>query len=435
MNPAVVVALVVVATASTIFTLILTPTAAFVLALVAAVLAAAVVEVIGDPRVRRLAARVNSWLGDQGYRPSTIPGAGGWQQLVVAVNAVGAAHQRRGTKLARERPWRRDLVDSLVSAALLFSEDGRLQAANDPARQLLGIPLDAGDVTVLQAVGSAALAGAVREVQERGNPVTLDTEHGERDLRAVATKVGDETLLIVTDRTRERRVEELRRNFVVNASHELKTPVTGIQTLTEALAVTLQAADSTRAPELVKRLQTEAERLAQLVHDLLDLRRLEDRSALERVPVDLAELARQVVVGQLDRATDHGVELTVDAPDRAFVAGVVGDLTLIVQNLVANAIKYNRRGGEVEVGIHADQGEQVLTVRDTGIGIPQHDLGRVFERFYRVDAARSRDTGGTGLGLSIVRHAVERHGGRIEVTSLLGEGTTFTVRLPVEPRS
>ncbi|MTV26572.1 two-component sensor histidine kinase [Nitriliruptoraceae bacterium ZYF776] len=431
MNPLLLVALLVVAGVGALLGVALTPPVAIVFALGIALLVAVGVELVGHRRVRRLADQVSGWLGERGYQPLHVPGGESWRQLAIALNAVGAAYQRRGSRLARERPWRRDLVDSLVNAALLFSEDGRLQAANDPARELLGIPLDAGDVTVVQAVGSAALASAVREVQEQGAPVTLDTEHGDHDLRAVVTKVGDETLLIVTDRTRERKVEELRRNFVVNASHELKTPVTSIQTLSEALAVTLRSEDHTRVPELVKRLELEAARMARLVHDLLDLRRLEERGPLERVPVDLAELVRQTIVGQLDRAAEREVELSVEAPDRAYVAGVEGDLSLIVKNLVANAVQYNRPGGEVEVRITAEQGDQVLTVRDTGIGIPQQDLNRIFERFYRVDTARSRDTGGTGLGLSIVRHAVERHGGRIEVTSLLGEGTTFTVRLPI----
>ena len=343
---------------------------------------------------------------------------------------LGVAWQRRRATPTPATSWQGDLVDSLVNAALLFSQQGRLQAANDHARELLAIPADAGEMTVAQAVGSAELADAVRQVQEHGTPITLDTEHGEHDLRAVVSRISDETLLIVTDRTLERRVEELRRNFVVNASHELKTPVTSIQTLSEALAVTLRSGDQARVPKLVKRLELEAARLARLVHDLLDLRRLEDRGPLEREPVDLAELVRRVVVGHLDRADERDLELSVDAPDRAFVTGDESDLVVIVENLVANAVQYNRPGGEVQVRVVPGQDEQVVTVRDTGIGVPHQELSRIFERFYRVDTARSRDTGGTGLGLSIVRHAVERHGGRIDVASRPDEGTTFTVHLP-----
>ncbi|WP_052664197.1 sensor histidine kinase [Nitriliruptor alkaliphilus] len=382
-------------------------------------------------RVRRLADHVGGWLGDEGHQPVRLGDGGAWGELGTALNALGAGYERRGAKLARERPWRRELVDALVDPALLFSSEGRLLAANDAARDLLAIPIDAADVTVTQAVGSPALAGAVQQVQASGEAVTVDAEHGEHDLRAVVARVGDETLLLVNDRTRERRVEELRRNFVVNASHELKTPVTAIKTLSEALAVTVDT-DPARTKQLLRRLDLESERLARLVYDLLDLRQLEERGPLERVPVDLAELARQTVVGALERAEERGIDLSVEAPDRAFVAGVGGDLQVIVKNLVGNAIQYNVDGGRVVVSLDAEEGAHVLRVSDTGIGIPQQDLSRVFERFYRVDTARSRETGGTGLGLSIVRHAVEKHGGTISVDSLLGEGTTFTVTLPIE---
>lgn len=405
--------------------------AGIVLALLAGLVGAAILHQVEARRVRRLAERVNGMVGDGPDRRSVqVGGTGAWRQLEIAINTLVSAYQRRGARIEQERPWRRELVDSLVQPALLFSSGSRLLSANDAARSLLGIPIDAENVTVVQAVGSAALAEAVREVQTAQRPVIIDLEHGEHHLRASVSQVGDETLLIITDRTRELRVEEVRRNFVVNASHELKTPVTSIQTLAEALEVSVKD-DPDRVIALTNQLSSEAERLARLVRDLLDLRRLEERGPLERAPVDLAELARRVVAEQVSRAEQRQVELSVDAPERAMVAGVVGDLEVIVKNLVANAIQYNRSGGSVEVTIAPEDGMQRVRVTDTGIGIPQQDLGRIFERFYRVDTARSRATGGTGLGLSIVRHAVERHGGTIHVESLLGEGTTFTVRLPI----
>ena len=396
------------------------------------VVAGLVAERVEDARSRALAERIDGWLGREDRVPEHPDGSPGRRRLEVAVDALGAAYEDRGVELERERPWRRELVDSLVPAAMLFSQEGRLSAANAGARELLGIPDDAGEVTVLNAVGSAAMADAVREAREGGRPVTVDVERGDQDLQAIASVVGEETLLMVTDRTRERRVEELRRNFVVNASHELKTPVTSIQTLAEALEVTSRR-DPERTRPLIANLNTEAERLARLVRDLLDLRRLEDRDPMEWTSVDLAELVRMTVAESIPRAERRGVEMTVDAPDHAFLAGVTGDVEVIVKNLISNAVQYNREGGGVEVTVAPREGRQVLTIADTGIGIPQQDLSRVFERFYRVDAARSRETGGTGLGLSIVRHAVQRHGGSIRVESLLGEGTTFTVTLPVEP--
>jgi len=140
-----------------------------------------------------------------------------------------------------------------------------------------------------------------------------------------------------------------------------------------------------------------------------------------------------VVAELLPLAEEHDIEVELDAPDRAYLAGSVSDLEVIVKNLVGNALQYSDPGGRVQITLGTEDGSRVLTVVDAGIGIPRSDLTRIFERFYRVDTARSRATGGTGLGLSIVRHAVERHGGTIRVDSLLGEGSTFTVRLPIEP--
>ncbi|MFU8841329.1 MAG: sensor histidine kinase [Nitriliruptoraceae bacterium] len=426
------VALVVVALVTLLAAMALPPALAVVLALVAVAAVLLATELTERRRLRRLTGQVGRWLADEDPTPLQVPASSAWRDLAVAVSALGGAYRLQSTRLDLERPWRGELVDSLAQPALLFDAQARLRAANDPARELLHVPVDLVGASVLQTIGSPAIADAVRQARRHGGPVGLDLEHNGLDLRVAVTLVGDETLVILTDRTRERRIEELRRNFVVNASHELKTPVTSIQTLAEALAVTV-VDDPARTATLVGQLGLEAQRLARLLHDLLDLRRLEERGPLERVPVDLAELARRVLADEVPRAEEAELQLALQAPDHAMVVGVAGDLEIIVKNLVGNAIQYNRRGGAVTVTIEARDGQQVLTVSDTGIGVPRQDLQRIFERFYRVDAARSRETGGTGLGLSIVRHAVERHGGSIRVDSLLGEGTTFTVTLPIEP--
>lgn len=393
-------------------------------------------------RVAHMARQVQAWLDDGAgghHRASAVVVHGDrvWRRLGVALNRVGERFDDQRQQLERQRPWRDDLVHSLVSAALLFDEAGHLVAANDAAREVLGL----GDVrrptTVVQALGSAALVDAV--ARARGGAeghVEADAEVRDRQVRASVATVGGETLVIVTDRTQERRIEELRRNFVVNASHELKTPATAIHTLSEALEITAER-DPSRVPDLVVRLREEAERLVRMVHDLLNLRRLEERAEVDAVAMDLVEMARDVVVELDDRATERSVSVEVAAPDTALLHGEPDDVRLVVRNLVANAIQYNRTGGQVHVRIAEATSEQgpawALEVADTGIGIPQQDLQRIFERFYRVDVARSRETGGTGLGLSIVRHAVERHRGTIRVDSLLGEGTTFSVTLPARP--
>jgi two-component system, OmpR family, sensor histidine kinase SenX3 len=333
----------------------------------------------------------------------------------------------------RTASWQRDFLERLVSAALLFDRDGYLVAANRAARDLFGLADDDTPRTVIQALGSATLANAVARADRTSGRAEVDAEIRDRQVRAAVSVVGDEILVIVNDRTRERRVEELRRNFVVNASHELKTPATAIQTLSEALEITA-VSNPDRVPALVARLREESDRLVRLVHDLLNLRRLEERGELERVSVDMADLAREVATDLQERADERRVALAVHAPDLCRLAGDPEDLRLILRNLVANAIQYNREDGRVDVRVRRDREAVVVEVADTGIGIPQQDIRRIFERFYRVDVARSRQTGGTGLGLSIVRHAVERHHGTIRVVSLLGEGSTFTVTLPVEDR-
>ncbi|MCC5948947.1 MAG: hypothetical protein JJT89_10870 [Nitriliruptoraceae bacterium] len=330
---------------------------------------------------------------------------------------------------------RRELVESIAQGAVLLAQEGQILAINDAARELLAIPTRARTRSASDVLTHPELADAVDDVRDTGEPTTLEIDHAEALLRVNVSMLRDEVLVLIVDRTEESRVEQLRRDFVVNASHELKTPVTGIQTLAEALSVVVAQEEHERVAALVAQLGDEAARLAALVHDLLDLRRLEERGPQERARLDLAELVRRVVAAQVDRAEALGVELSVQAPVELLFAGVTGDLEVIVRNLVRNAITYNRVGGTVDITLRQLQdgsGEpQVeLVVTDTGMGIAPSDLPRIFERFYRVDPARSRDTGGTGLGLSIVRHAVEYVGGSIEVTSHLGEGTSFTVLLP-----
>jgi signal transduction histidine kinase len=334
--------------------------------------------------------------------------------------------------VAKHRSRRRELVESIAQGALLLSGAGEVLAINDAARELLAIPADAPARTTADVLTHPALAVTFEDVSDSGEPATLEIDVEDARLRVNVSMLRDEILVLITDRTEEQRVDELRRDFVANASHELKTPVTSIQTLADALVVVSEEQPE-RVPELVARLGDETARLTRLVHDLLDLRRLEEGAPLEPTSVDVAELVRRVVAAQVDRAEHLGVELSVDAPAALQVAGVVRDLEMVVRNLVRNAITYNRPGGSVHLELQPlDDAEFELIVRDTGVGIGAPDLPRIFERFYRVDPARSRETGGTGLGLSLVRHAVERLGGSIEVDSQLGDGSTFTVRLPCE---
>ncbi len=382
-------------------------------------------------RVDSMAREINRWLGLAHHAPLRVPGGASWQHLAVAVNALGAAYSRRGQRLEREGQVRSGFVDALSEPALLFDREGHLVHANEASRQRFHLGTQQV-LTAAQTIGSGQLAQAVDEARSLGRKVQTEAQVGGRELAAAAVPVGDEVLLVITDRTEQRRVDALRRDFVANASHELKTPVSGIQALSEALSVTVER-DPGRARALVERLAGEAERLSKLVRDLLDLHRLEDSSGPQRGLVDLAALVRREVERLSPLGAERAVRVETDLPDRAPLAGVEEDLRLIVANLLENAVGYNRPGGKVTVRLDRVDGAWRLDVHDTGIGIPRQDLDRIFERFYRVDVARSRASGGTGLGLSIVRHAAERHGGRVSVDSVLGEGSTFQVVLPVEP--
>lgn len=244
---------------------------------------------------------------------------------------------------------------------------------------------------------------------------------------------------VIDDVTEARRVERVRSDFVANVSHEIRTPVGAMSVLAETL---LDSDDDDVRQRMAERIQTECLRLTETIEDLLVLARFEAGHNEEPAPLDLQSVVSSAVeraaglVAQ--REATVAVANRVDGP--VMVDGDQAQLTSAVVNLLANAVKYSDVGARIEVtldiepSIDADRsGPAVLSVADPGIGIPALDIPRIFERFYRVDTARSRSTGGTGLGLSIVRNVVANHGGHVEVTSTEGVGSVFTVRLPLSP--
>lgn len=242
--------------------------------------------------------------------------------------------------------------------------------------------------------------------------------------------VGGARLVTVEDVTALRRLESVRRDFVANVSHELKTPVGAIVLLAEALA---SEEDPETARRLVERIASESDRLARLVTDLLDLSRIEEGRGPVITKVDLAAVLTTLAEHYEELARRAGLSLHLELPaGPAVLEADRWQLESALGNLIDNAIKYSEPGGCINLGVAVDATTLTLWVRDQGIGIPARDRDRIFERFYRVDAARSRATGGTGLGLSIVRHVVENHRGRLELTSKEGEGSEFRLILPRE---
>jgi two-component system, OmpR family, sensor histidine kinase SenX3 len=236
-------------------------------------------------------------------------------------------------------------------------------------------------------------------------------------------------LLTADDLTESRRIDEVRRDFVANISHELKTPIGAIGLLAETLVVA--ADDPVHVRKFAAQLQTESERLAALTKDIIELSRLQSVDTLETSEeVSIDDVVRSAIEANGVVASARGIELVRAKKSRLRVVGDPGLLGVAVSNLIANAIKYSPDGTRVGVGVRGSKGFVEIAVTDQGVGIPEADLDRVFERFYRVDPARSRATGGTGLGLAIVKHVVGNHGGDVRVWSQTGKGSTFTIRIP-----
>ena len=341
--------------------------------------------------------------------------------------AADAADLRTVLGEAEEAARVRELIlSTMTDGIVLIDAGGRIVFANEAIAGLLP-----ATPASLDALLPLALRTAVIESRESRELATIVLETGvpTRWLRATIAPAEDSgTLVVIRDVTEQHRLEGVRRDFVANASHELKTPAATIQATAETLR---QAAvdDPPAVARFASQLEREAVRLSRIVADLLDLSRLESGSTLDDV-VSLGATARDEAQRLESAAERAGVSLRVATDAERPVRGSQQDLALLIRNLIDNAVRYSREGGSVTVEVSSDGDEVVLRVRDTGIGIPSRDIPRIFERFYRVDRARSRETGGTGLGLAIVKHIVENHGGRVEVESELGSGSTFLVALP-----
>ncbi|TAL46226.1 MAG: two-component sensor histidine kinase [Salinibacterium sp.] len=236
-------------------------------------------------------------------------------------------------------------------------------------------------------------------------------------------------LLLAEDRTESYRLEEVRRDFVANISHELKTPIGAVGLLAEALTTAADKPEQVR--RFAKRLTKESERLARITQEIIELSRLQATDALSKADlVEVDTVVAQAIDQNRVMADSHNVQLVSGGDAGAEVYGDEGLLAVALHNLISNAIQYSPKGSRVGVGVSHKEGVVEIAVTDQGVGIPEEEQDRVFERFFRTDPARSRNTGGSGLGLSIVKHVVQNHGGDVRVWSQPGHGSTFTIRLP-----
>jgi two-component system sensor histidine kinase SenX3 len=378
--------------------------------------------------VRRLAA-VTSRL----ERESTpdLLGRGGVESALLALERA-AASGRSHVEAAQEAVDRlADTFRLIGHGIVVCDENGDVVFRNERATELVGDRL--GDVLAAEAV-DRLLAGAVEGRTASEQLELFGPPH--RILTVSASPLVNDSRLIgaaavIEDVSERRRLEAVRRDFVANISHELKTPVGALGLLAETLT---GEDDVAVAARLAERMQVEAFRVGRIIDDLLDLSRIEAEEAPRREPVAVHLVLAEAVERLRSVAEHRNITLEVNEPPRRL--NVLGDrrqLVSAVHSLVENAVTYSDDGGRVVLDTRAAGSWVEITVSDTGIGIPARDLERIFERFYRVDRARARDTGGTGLGLAIVRHVAGNHGGEVRVQSQEGRGSTFTLRLPAGP--
>ena len=324
-----------------------------------------------------------------------------------------------------------DLLDVLASAGILLNGSNTVIRATKNA-QALGLiqnRLLAHD-SLVDLVDLARLSDGPREV-ELELSTGLQNENVWVSARAVRLADGN-VLLTVEDETEAKRLEETRRDFVANISHELKTPIGAISLLSEALS------DASDDPKMVKKFSAdlikESKRLASLVQEIIQLSRLQSTDVIKNAQViDLAEVIQEAIERNSVLAEKRKIRISADAPSGIRVLGDQEMLTVAVKNLIENAITYSDEGKQVGLGLREKHGVAAIAVTDNGIGMTADQQERAFERFYRADASRSRQTGGTGLGLSIVKHVASSHLGDVQVFSRPGVGSTFTLRLPVAP--
>jgi len=354
------------------------------------------------------------------------------EQLSSTIESLRSQHQQREAILA-----------SMVEGLLAVDEDDRILVVNTAARQILQIGLSSVEGRpLMQVIRSPGLIRFVQRVRQAESPRTAEvslTQPSQRwlELHGAPLRVAGQArgaVVVLNDVTRLRSLEQSRKDFVANVSHELRTPITSIQGFLETLLEGGALEDTESARRFLGIVSKQTNRLSVILDDLLYLSRMESENVeIPKGNVNLGLLATSCVgnAEQLARAKNISMDLKIDAQPLQ-VYGNANLLSRMIDNLIENAIKYSPEGSRIEVHLQESGDRALLSVQDHGIGIPAEHLPRISERFYRVDTARSREMGGTGLGLAIVKHVALVHGGLLEVSSVLGQGSCFSIRLPLQ---
>ncbi len=362
------------------------------------------------------------------------------RDIADALDRMAEQLKLRLEQVTNEKEQLRAVLNAMVEGVLVVNEQGEILLANDRLRELFDAWSALEGRTPLEAIRHAALDTVMAEARATDLPVSRAITAGlttPRTVRVHAVRFPSGsgprlgTVAVFHDITELTRLEQVRRDFVANASHELRTPLAAIRGFTETLLSSSRELSEAESRSYLEIIDRHARRLGNLVGDLLELSRIESREQrLELATVDVAALAESVIRDSRTRFTEKRLDVRLEADSAGAVWADRQAVEQILLNLLDNAAKYTEPGGRIRIRIEASEDAVRTSVSDTGIGIPKRDLERIFERFYRVDKARSRALGGTGLGLSIVKHLVQSLGGEISVESVLGVGSTFSFSLP-----
>jgi two-component system phosphate regulon sensor histidine kinase PhoR len=349
-------------------------------------------------------------------------------------------------RMSRQEEWLREVLSSIREAIIVTNAGGEIVLVNPAASRLFVIEGAMNRSMPVKQIADRTMRELFERVRGQGagiynEELTAMTSKGERVLKINAVpimrdSIFDGTVLVINDITRVRNLEKMRRDFVSSVSHELRTPLASIKGYTETL---LEGAmnDPEHAESFLRIILQESEQLTTLVNDVLDLSRIESGKIIYAfAPLDIKSHLEKIVAMFEQAAAKKGVRISLALPNGLPpVLADSGYFDIVMRNLIDNAVKYvDENSGRIRIGAFSSPGSVSIEIEDNGIGIPQSDLDRIFERFYRVDKARSRDLGGTGLGLSIVKHIVLAHKGKIEVRSRVNLGSVFSVTLPTAPQ-
>lgn len=358
--------------------------------------------------------------------------------LAATLNASAIELTRMMEELTGEKSKLQTILDRTDDGIMVVDHDACVRMANPAAAEYFQTSLgQLKGKTIIESSLSHDLAKLVERVLKSGEPASLEielTQPKDTFLNVYVAPLGDAGVVVVMhDLTAAKRTDILRRDFVANVSHELRTPLATIKAMAETIVLRAKK-DPQIADDFARKIMTEADRLTAISEDLLDLAKIESgRRAIRTEVFALSEVAGRTLSGFAHRAERKEIQLAIEIPSGLKVNADSEVTHQVLANLIDNALKYTPQGGRVLVSAEEAGGHVAVRVSDTGMGIPSADLPRIFERFYRVDKARSRDSGGTGLGLSIVKHLVEAHGGRVSVESQPGVGTTFTFTIQSPP--